>query len=88
MTPEEIQAMIEQAITARLNNLNNLPFHIHNGIDAPKIKFQDLLPIPIVTTAPTDAAPEGTIRIYNSSGTIRLYVRANKTWKYKTIDNT
>lgn len=62
--------------------------HTHNKIDSPPVHGQDIIPTPVISSAPTDMAPNGTIRVYLNGSTYRLYIRANNTWKFKTFDNT
>jgi hypothetical protein len=65
--------------------------HKHDGINNTLTEGQFVF-FPITTTVPTDAATEGSIRIYVdslSSPTVwRLYVRAAQTWKYRVLNNT
>jgi hypothetical protein len=65
--------------------MSDIPFHTHNNTDTPKIKTE-YLQFPIVSAAPTDAAPNGTVRVmFDGSTTYRIYVRVNNAWKYATL---
>lgn len=85
MTPQEIQALVQAEVARAITQ------HAHTGLDSPIIDSRDLYVV-VTTTIPTDAAAEGSRRIYVNSLTAptvwRLYIRAGKTWKYKTFDNT
>jgi hypothetical protein len=59
--------------------------HTHEGIQTPKIKGEDLLAYPRVSQVPTDPAPEGTIKIYISGSTTKLYIRCSNTWVSSTL---
>lgn len=61
--------------------------HEHNGVDSPRVDGKNII-FPITATAPTDKAPNGTIRLYFTGTTYRIYARLNNVWKYKTLDNT
>lgn len=62
--------------------LTQTPFHTHNGTDTPKLSTENLS-FPIVSAAPTDSAPNGTIRVlFDGSSTYRIYIRVNNAWKY------
>lgn len=67
---------------------NEFENHRHTGIDSPQVDSKDLKGFPIYATAPTHDAPEGTIVLYYAAGVWRLYIRANKTWKYRTFNDT
>ena len=65
--------------------MSDIPNHTHNNTDSPKITTENLQ-FPIVSAAPTDSAPNGTIRIlFDGSTTYRIYVRVNNAWKYATL---
>jgi hypothetical protein len=59
----------------------NFDNHTHDGDNSLQIDPRNLLGFPIASSAPTDAAPEGTIRLYSSGGTYKLYARINKGWR-------
>jgi hypothetical protein len=73
--------------------MDNNNDHHHNDLDSPRLDPADSLKgFPITTTAPTDNAENGTIRIYVDSLTTptvwRLYIRAANIWKYRVLNNT
>lgn len=72
-------------MTPEDNRVDFPNFHTHNGFDAPRVSFVDLVPMPIWTdsTALTSwDAPEGTIALYwDGSTTYKIYARINGTWK-------
>lgn len=59
--------------------------HNHDGLNSPQIDPSNLLGFRITTTAPTHQAPEGTILLYSSGGTYRIYCRINKGWRYVNL---
>lgn len=61
-----------------------VPAHTHDGQDAPPIDPRMLF-IPITATVPTDSAPEGTLRLYSTGGTYRLYARVSGGWHYAAL---
>ena len=62
----------------------NVPVHQHNGVDSLKLNpALTRLPVASVTTAstaPTDAAEEGSVRVFYDGTNYYLWTRANKTW--------
>ena len=84
-----VQLEIKNALKKYADNnqytLSDIPVHVHGGTDAPRIDPRDLLGFPIVTSAPTDEAIEGTIRLGLVGGVYKIYARINKTWKSATL---
>lgn len=64
---------------------SNIPVHVHGGTDSPQIDPRNLLGFPIATSAPSDNAPEGTIRLGLVGGVYKIYARINQTWKSATL---
>lgn len=60
--------------------MEQIPFHRHQGTDAPKIKPEDL-DVLILDTVPTDLSPDGAYRLYYDGTDYRVYFRINNTWK-------
>ena len=69
---------------------NTIPFHRHNGKDAPKINAHDLLGSPTTlqtisvadaTVAPTYNSQEGTVIIQYDGTNYVEWTRINSTWK-------
>lgn len=61
------------------------PIHTHNGTDTPKLNTE-YMQFPVQSSAPTDSAPNGTIRIhFDGSSTYRIYIRVNNAWKYANL---
>lgn len=91
----QLQEEFQRQLGEALKNFtpSKLPLHKHNNLDGSQQldPSEALFGFQVTTVAPTDAAPEGTIRLYvdslSSPTAWRLYIRAAKTWKYKTIDN-
>lgn len=82
MTPE-IQKYIDQQIEklkADLVSNFNVPYHIHNNIDAPYVPAN----AQILSSVPT-GGNEGDILLYESGGTRRIYAKINGTWRYSTL---
>lgn len=65
--------------------LGNVPNHTHNGIDSQPIDPKDLLPFPVWSTVPTFNAPNGTIVLYSSGGTYKIYARLANGWRSGTL---
>jgi hypothetical protein len=71
-----------------MNEFNQIPFHIHNGKDAPKINPKDLLGFPSslvadATVAPSDVPKEGTFRfLYDTVPVRRLWAYVGGGWRY------
>lgn len=80
-----IQHEIENYMSRKQYTLSRIPNHTHNGVDCVRINPADLLGFPTVSVIPTDKARNGTIRVYNSGATYRLYVRINNLWKYASL---
>jgi hypothetical protein len=59
--------------------------HTHDGNNSLQIDPRNLLGFPIVSTAPADNAPEGTLRLYSSGGTYKLYARISNGWRAVTL---
>lgn len=89
-TIEEQQKKIE-SLVLKIEDLQkkagSIPPHLHNNIDgSPQLEPQDALEgFPISYSVPTDPAPEGTLRLYSSGGTYKLYIRINKGWRTVTL---
>ena len=73
---------------------NTIPFHRHNGKDAPKINAHDLLGSPTTlqtisvasaTVAPTYASQEGTVIIQYDATHWVMWVRIHSLWKSATF---
>jgi hypothetical protein len=73
---------------------NTIPFHRHNGKDAPKINAHDLLGSPTTlqtisvasaTVAPTYASQEGTVIIQYDTTNWVMWIRINSLWKSATF---
>lgn len=84
-TTREVETLIENYMAKSQFMYSKIPSHTHNGIDTVKLNPRDFLGFPIISAVPTDSALEGTIRIYSSGGTYRLYVRVNNLWKYTAL---
>lgn len=63
--------------------MDTIPAHTHNGTDSPRIKIGDM--VPVTDAIPTKPAKEGTMAVYVSGATYRLYIHANKVWKYVNL---
>lgn len=61
--------------------VSKIPIHTHNGTDSVQLNPKDFLGFPIVSVIPVDTPIDGTIRIYFSGVTYKLYVRVNNLWK-------
>lgn len=55
-------------------------YHIHNGIDAPRINPIDLLGFPIFLQTPTHTAEEGTFVTVNLNPVVEVYLKMNRVW--------
>ncbi len=82
ITEEEKQQIKDELMAELIQMISQAPVseHRHEGIQTPKINSSDLNPYMVTSTVPADRAPNGTIRLYSSSGTYRLYIRLNNTW--------
>jgi hypothetical protein len=82
---EEIKKYIDEEIKkleARIKGNFLVPYHIHNGIDAPSIPMN----LRLVTTVPTASqGNNGDILLYESGGTRRLYGKINNVWYFATL---
>ncbi len=86
--------MNEDQINNQINKVLNqnytsgspqIPPHTHNGIDSLQISAASLLGFPIMATAPTDQPANGTIRLYDVSGTRKLYAFISGVWYSTTL---
>jgi hypothetical protein len=59
--------------------------HSHNGSDSERLDPNNFLGFPVAVSAPTDSAPNGTIRLAIISGTAYIYARINNTWVKATL---
>lgn len=62
-------------------NVTQIPTHQHTGVDSSRIKFEDLNGVPIISAVPTDKPIPGTIRLYSSGGTYKLYAYISGGWR-------
>lgn len=62
-------------------NLAKIPDHVHNGTDSQRLDPASLLGFPVVASAPTDPALNGTMRFYWDGSTYAIYARINNDWK-------
>jgi hypothetical protein len=61
------------------------PVHTHNNIDSPALDPKFFLGFPVISSAPTDSPANGTIRLYNSGGTRKIYAFISGTWYSATL---
>lgn len=84
-TTKQMEMVIENYMAKKQFMYSKIPNHVHNGTDVAKLDPVHFLGFPIISSVPTDSAINGTIRVYNSGATYRLYVRVNNLWKYVTL---
>lgn len=88
-----IAPIVEKKIDDKIAEYNNksqfnvvdIPNHAHTGIESPRINFSDITGLPVMTAAPTDKPEEGTIRLYNSGGTRKIYAFLSGVWYSATL---
>jgi hypothetical protein len=84
-----VQKEINDAIQLYANQakfgVTPIPAHQHTGVDSANINFEDLGGIPIVTSAPADKPEPGTVRLYSSGGTYKIYAFLSGVWKSATL---
>lgn len=80
-----IDAKIAKALSDTQYNFAPIPYHQHTGIDAPNIDPANLLGFPVMPAAPTDMPLEGTVRLYNVSGTRKIYAFLSGVWYSATL---
>ncbi len=89
----QIQPLIQKEIKDSINKFDresqfrvvDIPAHTHNGVDSARIDFEYLSGVPVIATAPTDKPVNGTIRLYDASGTRRLYAFIAGVWYSTTL---
>lgn len=59
--------------------------HEHNGVDAPRLNPKDFKGFPVFDSVPTHNAPNGSIVVYESGATKRLYIYINGNWRYTAL---
>lgn len=89
MNEQEIRNIIRDEIskqsTTSQYTLTAIKYHIHNGIDSPKINPANFMGFPVRTATPTDSPPDGTIVLSNISGTRKIWARINNVWYSATL---
>ena len=58
--------------------------HTHNGRDSEKIDLSNSF-FKIMDTVPTHEAKEGTVVLYHSGSTYRIYAMINGDWRVTTL---
>ena len=82
-----------QERTVEGNTPNSVvPIHLHNGVDslriAPSLTRLPVARVTTASTAPTDTAEEGSVRVYQDGTNYYLWTRANKTWQGLSLGTT
>lgn len=97
MDPLEIYSKIQSLVLLDIDNkiqkyadqakfnVPQIPAHGHTGVDSTRIRYEDLLGIPITSTTPTDSPRNGTLRLYENGATIRIYAYLNNVWRYANL---
>lgn len=95
--PIEIYSLIQPLIQKEIDNalkkydqkslykVNDIPVHSHNGIDSSIIDFTNITGLPVISAVPTDSPSDGTIRLYNTGGTRKLYAFIAGSWYSATL---
>ena len=72
ITKEQVQKMINEAMQTRSNQnqyaVPNTSFHVHNGLDSPRISITDLDTVHL----PTSSTGLSSGSLWNSSGTVKI----------------
>jgi len=85
LVQKDIQSGLHQYMQKKQFGVARVPAHVHSGVDSGKINPADLNGFPILSAAPTDAPPNGTIRLALVGSTYSLYARINNVWKSATL---
>ena len=84
-----IQNQVDTAIKAYADQSKfgvfNIPAHEHTGVDSATISFRNIGGVPIMEVAPTDLPANGTVRLYESGATRKLYAFINGVWYSTTL---
>lgn len=60
-----------------------VPPHVHNGVDSPLVDPHSII-LPVQSTVPTHNAPDGSVVLYASGSTFRVYRMHGGTWRTDT----
>ena len=97
MEPIEIYAQIQSLVKKEIKdeiatyannaryNVVPIPAHSHNGIDSTVIDYEDVSGIPVTSVIPTYRPENGTMVLYESGTTRRIYVFINGSWRYVNL---
>ena len=92
MTEDQVRGIIKDELQKNQYKVPSVPYHLHNGIDSPKLPVESvILPPTLViwgTGIPTIKATKGTLYVNTqaTTTTTRLYVNTDggTTWAYFT----
>lgn len=62
--------------------VTSVPFHLHNGIDSPRVFPVNFQGFPIRTVVPTDTPPNGTIVLFDDGMDRKLYAFISNVWYF------
>lgn len=85
LVQKEIQDAIDKYADQAKFGVTPIPAHQHTGVDSSVINFEDISGAPIMSAAPTDKPENGTIRLYESGATRRIYAFINGSWRYAAL---
>lgn len=86
MTEDQVKKLIQDAFNQNYTSgAPQIPPHEHTGLDSFQINPANLLGFPVMTTAPVDLPLNGTIRLYNASGTRKIYAFISGVWYSTTL---
>lgn len=55
-------------------NVSKIPLHVHNGVDSNKVKYTDLLEVPLILSGVITTNGSGNIHIYDSRITVNSVI--------------
>jgi len=76
--------ILSYAASSRYNRVD-VPAHTHDGVNSPRIEFENITGVTVTSITPTDTPEDGTIRLYNSGGTRKLYAFISGVWYSATL---
>lgn len=85
LVQKEINDAIDKYASNKKYEIAQIPAHDHDGVSSFRISFEDLLGIPVISSAPTDMPLNGTIRLYNLGADYKLYAFIAGVWKSVTL---
>lgn len=69
-----------------VENMDNVGFHTHDGVDSPKLEPRNLLGFPVQVAAPTHVGKEGEVLYMNDKSSVRRqYVYLNGNWYFVDV---